>query len=113
MRLVRARIAPVAFLAVTLAACGQRMGACEGFSEILNETFCQDVSADECRLLDTSMSHGANWLFHEGQTCAGLGYNVTTAFRETNMSAEAFEAELRGSTPPAATSGDGEFPAGH
>jgi len=83
------------------------MGACEGYSEILDQTFCEDVSADECKLLDTSSSHRANWLFHEGQTCSGLGYNVTTAFRETNMSAEAFEAELRGETPRPTTSGSG------
>jgi hypothetical protein len=65
-------VALATFLAA--AGCGGGVGACDGFSTVLERRYCQDnFSADECAEYDEMEVNGASWTFHEGQTCADRG----------------------------------------
>lgn len=53
-----------------LAGC-ESLGACEGYSSILNKTYCyDDYTEEECDDYDSQEVNGANWNFYPGETCA-------------------------------------------
>ncbi|NIM48481.1 MAG: hypothetical protein GTN62_02210 [Gemmatimonadales bacterium] len=77
VRLERLSLAGVLVLGVSLAvaACGESVGACEGWSDVLNNAYCQDnFSKSECQEWDDLGVNGADWYFHAGQTCAERGF---------------------------------------
>ena len=60
-------------LATTLLGC-EAVGACHGYSDILDSSYCYDDWYDwECEEYDAEGVNGADWYFWEGQTCAERG----------------------------------------
>jgi hypothetical protein len=61
-------------LAALVAACGSGVGACDGYSTVLERRYCQDnFDEAECAEWDEMEVNGASWNFHEGQTCEDRG----------------------------------------
>ncbi len=54
--------------------CGNKEGVCTGFSTTFNKTYCYDGwTESECKEYDDEQVNGAEWHFHEDQTCASRG----------------------------------------
>lgn len=99
------RFVSLVLVTALVTACGERVGACEGYSQVLSQYFCEDGhNENTCRYLDGIGSNSANWYFHEGQTCAGLGYDLTPVVEELRIPQQVFEAGLRGAGVPETTS---------
>jgi len=59
-------------LAATSLGC-EAVGACYGYSDILDSTYCYDDWYDwECDEYAAEGVNGASWSFYAGQTCADL-----------------------------------------
>lgn len=55
--------------------CSESVGACEGFSDFLNASYCNDGwTESECAEWDAMEVNAADWFFHEGQTCEQRGF---------------------------------------
>jgi hypothetical protein len=61
-------------LSAWLVGCGSGVGACDGYSTVLERRYCQDnFDAGECEEWNELEVNGATWNFHEGQTCEERG----------------------------------------
>ncbi len=66
-----------AFFGLTVVGCGESLGACEGFSDFLNASYCNDGwTSAECAEWDAMEVNAADWFFHEGQTCEDRGFQI-------------------------------------
>ncbi len=71
------RVVVVMTLAVAVASCAEDLGACEGFSETLNGSYCNDGwTSAECAEWDAMGVNAADWFFHSGQTCEDRGFQI-------------------------------------
>jgi hypothetical protein len=61
-------------LALAVSGCSAGIGACEGKNDILQIRYCQDAfSEDQCRDYDEMRVNGADWTFHDAETCTERG----------------------------------------
>jgi len=80
IRLVAAGAA-LAAVSVSLADCGDGVGACVSdpvqYQEIGQRVYCYDGwDSAECDVNQTEQVNGADWTFYGGQTCDDRGYDT-------------------------------------
>jgi hypothetical protein len=64
-------VAALTLAVMMLTGCG--LGACTGYSSILNRTYCyDDFTESECEDYDIEEVNGAHWTFYPDEFCSDL-----------------------------------------